>query len=297
MDFDDYQSRAKESDQHPRVLPIEESYELSAMTIPLLGLVGEAGELLSEYKKRLRRGEGYRLFNERVKEELGDLLWYLSNVASKFDLSLSEVAKSNLEKIQQRWLGAVTDAADYQMLDEDFPEGEQFPRRGEIVLKLDNTGRAQMWFEGATLGSPLTDNQYERDEYRFHDVFHLAYMATLGWSPVIRRLLGRKRKSVPHVDEIEDGARAIIIDETISNFIFLYSEEHGFAVEGGIGWEALRTIKGLTRHLEVNTRSEGDWERAVICGFNVWKAVRDAGGGVLHFDLSQRLLEFTDPGS
>ena len=297
MDFDDYQSRAKQSDQHPRVLPIEESYELPAMTIPLLGLVGEAGELLSEYKKRLRRGEGHRLFSERVKEELGDLLWYLSNVASKFDLSLGEVASNNIAKIEQRWLGAATDATDYQLLDEGFPEEERFPRRGEVVLNLDDAGRALMWFEGFPLGSPLTDNRYEQDEYRFHDVFHLAYMATLGWSPVIRRLMERKRKSIADVDEIEDGARAIIVDETISNFLFLYAEEHGFAVEDGIGWEALRTVKNLTRHLEVHTRTEGDWERAVICGFNVWKAVRNAGGGTLYFDLTERLLEFTEPAS
>ena len=295
MDFNDYQARAKKSDQHPRSGSIEESYALPTMTIPLLGLVGEAGELLAEYKKRLRRDKGYQLSNLRVQEELGDLLWYLSNVATKFDIPLDEVATYNLAKIEQRWLGATTDAAEYRLFDEDFPVEERFPRQGEITITLDGEGRAQTWFRGTRLGDPLTDNRYERDEYRFHDVFHLAYMATLGWSPVIRRLLACKRKSASEVDEVEDGARAIIVEETISNWVFLYAEERQFAVEGGIGWEALRIIRGLTRHLEVSIRSEGDWERAVICGFNAWKSVRDAGGGTLHFDLTKRTMQFAGP--
>ena len=295
MDFDEYQARAAKSDQHPRIGPLEESFELAAMTIPLFGLAGEAGELLGEYKKRLRRGKGYKQFADRVREELGDLLWYLSNVATKFDLALSEVASGNIAKIEQRWLGATTDAADYSLFDNEVPPDERLPRQGEITLALDGGGRAQMWFEGKTLGDPLTDNRHHSDEYRFHDVFHLAYMATLGWSPVIRKLLGRKSKSHPKVDEVEDGARAIIVEETISNLIFLYAEDHGFAVEGGIGWEALRAVKNLTNHLEVNVRTEGDWERAVICGFDVWNAVRDSGGGVLHFDLAGRTLHFVGP--
>ena len=42
----------------------------------------------------------------------------------------------------------------------------------------------------------------------FHDVFHLAYAAVLGWSPTTRALLKIKRKSRPEIDENEDGARA-----------------------------------------------------------------------------------------
>ena len=48
---------------------------------------------------------------------------------------------------------------------------------------------------GEKIGDELTDNAYKDDGYRFHDVFHSAYVAILGWSPVIRKLLKRKRKS------------------------------------------------------------------------------------------------------
>ena len=69
----------------------------------MLGLAGETGQLLSEYKKHLRDGEAHRLFKERVSEELGDLLWYIANVASKFDLTLSEIAAANFAKVKARW--------------------------------------------------------------------------------------------------------------------------------------------------------------------------------------------------
>ncbi len=66
---------------------------------------------------------------------------------------------------------------------------------------------------GVYVGDRLTDNAIEPDDYRFHDVFHYAYVAVLGWSPVIRALLRRKRKSDPKLDDAEDGARAILIEE------------------------------------------------------------------------------------
>lgn len=60
--------------------------------------------------------------------------------------------------------------------------------------------------------------------YRFHDVFHLAYAAVLGWSPVLRALLKCKRKSHPWLDENQDGARAILIEEGISTFVFNHAK-------------------------------------------------------------------------
>ena len=73
------------------------------LIVPMLGLAGETGQLLSEYKKHLRDGEAHRLFKERVSEELGDLLWYIANVASKFELTLDEIAAANLAKVKARW--------------------------------------------------------------------------------------------------------------------------------------------------------------------------------------------------
>ena len=59
--------------------------------------------------------------------------------------------------------------------------------------------------DGVRTGNPLRDNNYVDDGYRFHDVFHLAHMAHLGWSPVHRALMGRRRLSDPRTAQIQDG--------------------------------------------------------------------------------------------
>ena len=120
-----------------RVPAREGADDATSLIVPMLGLAGETGQLLSEYKKHLRDGEAHRLFKERVSEELGDLLWYIANVASKFDLSLSDVAAANLAKVKQRWASERTEPLTF---DAELPEGERLPRRFEVEL-IDVEGR------------------------------------------------------------------------------------------------------------------------------------------------------------
>ena len=129
MDLDSYQREALKTDQVPMVS--DPAAGAAGLIVPLLGLAGETGQLLSEYKKHLRDGPAYLLFKERVAEELGDLLWYVSNVASKYNLSLGDIARSNLEKVQGRW-GSHSSAA--HVFDENFPDRERLPRRFEVEL-------------------------------------------------------------------------------------------------------------------------------------------------------------------
>jgi len=71
MNFDSYQKEALKTDRVPAKDSAEDALSL---IVPMLGLAGETGQLLSEYKKHLRDGEAHRLFKARVSEELGDLL-------------------------------------------------------------------------------------------------------------------------------------------------------------------------------------------------------------------------------
>ena len=66
MDISEYQQRAGETD----ILTGDDDI------MPLLGLAGEVGQLIAEYKKRQRDKVGYRAFRDEVHEELGDILWY-----------------------------------------------------------------------------------------------------------------------------------------------------------------------------------------------------------------------------
>ena len=143
MDFDRYQDEAQRTDRVPA--PAKGEGDLS-LIVPLLGLAGEAGGLLSEYKKYLRDGSAHKLFKQRVGEELGDILWYVANIARKFDLRLGEIAEGNIAKIKDRWgTGAsqspllIPKAYDY---DSGYPQEEQFPRRMEVELRVvNNDGR------------------------------------------------------------------------------------------------------------------------------------------------------------
>ncbi|MED5024797.1 nucleoside triphosphate pyrophosphohydrolase family protein [Pseudomonas aeruginosa] len=294
MDFDTYQREAQKTS---RVSGERANGDLRVdLVVPLLGLAGEAGELLSEYKKHLRDGESHLLFRERVAEELGDLLWYLANVATKFDLRLSEVAKINLQKTQDRW-GARADEAAI-VFDAEYEEHERLPRRFEVVLSevmIDGRKKIRMSVDGQQVGNDLTDNADDPDGYRYHDVFHLGYVAVLGWSPVIRKLMGRKRKSDPQVDEVQDGGRAQVIDEGVAALVFGYAKEHRW-LEGvtDLDYNLLRTIKGVTSLLEVKERSLSDWQSAILQGFEVWRQVLKAGGGRILVDQDSRQLVFLE---
>ena len=289
MELNEYQRLASQTDQQPGNGNFEA--DPRSIMVPLLGMAGEVGELLGEHKKWLRDGESYKLFPERVKEELGDLLWYLSNVATKHGLTLEEVADFNLGKTGRRWQPIGEERATRKQFDNDFPPSERLPKQMDIVIEEDS-GIAITTIDGAKYGDPLTDNRYEDDGYRFHDICHLSYASILGWSPTMRALMRRKRKSVPKVDEVEDGGRAIVIEEGISAMVFSYAERRNF-LEGaeGLNYDLLRTIKDMTSHLEVSARTEGEWERAIMTGFNIWRDVKARGAGRIHADLERGTIE------
>jgi len=295
MHFAEYQTTASETDQAPSA----SGDSIKSLMIPLLGLAGESGSLLTEYKKYLRDGPAYRIFQEKIGEEIGDILWYLANIATKANLNLDEIAQRNLSKIADRWHDQKSTLFGVKLFDEGYPVHEQFPRQFEIVVET-NKGRdgkphVQLFYNKKRFGDKLTDNAYEDDGYRLHDVFHLAFLAILGWSPVMRgsHFFNCKRKSKDDVDEIQDGGRAAVIDEAISALIFLEAKKHSFfegvnSVEYGI----LRTIKDLTAHLEVGRCSAKQWETAILEGFRIWRALRNHQSGTIVGDLLGQTISF-----
>ena len=96
MDFKTYQKFARLTAQYPNLG--------SNYIYPTLGLVGEAGEVAEKVKKVIRDKKG--IFDEESKEglkkELGDVLWYLSNISNEFNFSLEDIALQNLEKLKLR---------------------------------------------------------------------------------------------------------------------------------------------------------------------------------------------------
>ncbi len=285
MDFSLYQEEAEKTDQAP-------GRDGSAVMVPLPGLAGEVGSLLAEYKKFLRDGPAHRLFLEQIAEDLGDILWYVSNVATKFGLELEQIANANLVKTRDRW--PVGPAPEYRLYDEAYPDDQRLPRRFQVLFsEVLESGRKRVLLtvDGEPMGNRLTDNAYEDDGYRFHDVFHLSYAAILGWSPVSRAGLRRKRRKDSVVDEVEDGGRAVVVDEAISAFVYDYARKANYLenVEA-IDYHLLKAIKSLTAEVEVKTRTYGDWERAILDGYRVWRTIRHNRGGIVSVDLINRSI-------
>lgn len=290
MELDDYQRVSQETDQKP-------GSNNDALVVPLMGLVGEAGTLQTEFKKRLRDGEAHARFAEHVGEELGDILWYVSNVAFKMGLTLGDIAQKNLVKTRTRWLAA---SAPRVLFDESHGEEERLPREFTYTFTYGTIGGVEkvvlLDAAGQRVGDPLTDNADRDDGYRFHDVLHLAHAAVLGWSPVFRKLLKRKRKSQPKIDEVQDGGRAQVIDEAIVAAVYEYADRHNF-LDGAtrVDWELLRSITRLTSGFEVAVCSTAEWEQAILAGLRVWRDVRRHDGGTVRGNLLTRSLEFLQP--
>lgn len=96
MNFNEYQKKS-------RLTAIYPSKGLD-LFYPVLGLVGEAGEVAEKIKKVFRDKNGVVDEARRMEliKELGDVLWYLANLSTDLGLSLGEIAQKNLEKLFSR---------------------------------------------------------------------------------------------------------------------------------------------------------------------------------------------------
>ena len=152
MELNEYQRLANQTDQQPGSGTAEPDER--SVLIPLLGLAGEVGELLGEHKKWLRDGQSYKLFPERVKEELGDLLWYLTNASTKYGLTLEDVASYNLTKTRDRWQPGNAGVCQRRLFDEGFPPQEQLPRHMEVSIEAKGPDRVVTLINGQQFGHP-----------------------------------------------------------------------------------------------------------------------------------------------
>ncbi len=96
MKFEEYQAEAKQTALYPN--------RLKNLEYPTLGLAGEAGEVANIVKK-IQRDHGGVIIDDtraKLKDELGDVLWYISACADELGLTLTEIAEFNVEKLAKR---------------------------------------------------------------------------------------------------------------------------------------------------------------------------------------------------
>lgn len=95
MDFNQYQLRTSQTASYPQALALE---------YLTLGLTSEAGEVAGKYKKIIRdnNGELTPELAEALIDEIGDVLWYCSELATQLKVNLGAVAVRNVDKLQSR---------------------------------------------------------------------------------------------------------------------------------------------------------------------------------------------------
>jgi len=96
MDFKEYQEKSRKTAVYPN--------KDNNFIYPTLGLSSEAGEVSGKVKKIMRDDDGVVSEGKKleIKKELGDVLWYISQLASELGLSLDSVAEKNIEKLSSR---------------------------------------------------------------------------------------------------------------------------------------------------------------------------------------------------
>lgn len=91
MDFDEYQKLAMRT-ANPECVDISNA---------ALGLCGEAGEFADELKKHLYQGRARN--DEKLRKELGDVLWYLALACESLGCTMADVAEGNVAKLRERF--------------------------------------------------------------------------------------------------------------------------------------------------------------------------------------------------
>ena len=291
MELAEYQEQAQATDQLPAGGP-------NALIVPLLGMAGEVGSLLVEYKKHLREGRRTCPLSGpcRGRARRHSLVPGEHGVEIRPGPRLHR--QEEPRETRDRWPPEGSANA-YRLFDADYAPAEQLPRTFTVGI-IDRTGRGgkgrvHVTIDGVDAGDPLEDNAYDDDGYRFHDVFHLAHAAKLGWSPVLRGKLLKpkhKRTTNPEVNEVEDGGRAIVIDEAIVAYVWEWAKRHRY-LEGitTVDYPILKTIKQLTGGLEVASRSAYQWEEAILAGYRIFRDVRRRGQGRIAVDLQARSID------
>lgn len=301
MDLQDYVDRAEATDD----LGDNED----AIRIALFGIAGEAGEVVSVAKKFFREGGPLPGLGDRVSEELGDLLWYIALLARRLGLDLNTIVQQNLNKTGALWSSTMPPLSSYDDHDNDrqkllrHMEVEFVEDRSEEIPKVRMIPRGELaeWIEQererkqalGQLGDALDDNAAIDDGYRYHDIIHLAHATVLGWSPVLRALMGAKRKDASDCDRIEDGARAIAIEEGLAAFIFNYLEQFDFAPDA-IGWDIFKHVQRTVRGLEVANQPLIAWRCAYTQAFRIFVRLYEDKGGVVECNLDARELRLIE---
>ena len=259
----------------------------------LLALAGEVGVLVNGFQSGALKRDKAMLARQLVA-----VMRRLIQAANDSGVTIEAAAVKNLHKIFDRWPREKDYPAPF---DATMDPEERLPRRMTIDV-YERKVRGQTFVfqrsSGVYVGDRLTDNAIEPDDYRFHDVFHYyAHVAVLGWSPVIRALLRLKRKSDPKLDDAEDGARAILIEEGVTSWIFGQAHQLRYfekVKSGGLPLDMLKHVRQFVAGYESERCPLWLWEEAILQGYAAFRFLQKHRRGRVTIDFAHRRLRIKE---
>lgn len=279
--------------RHTRVLTFADLQAKTPHTGPTSGapFETEALQLAARVGSLLGDVDSYVRNRELLKGHLVEIFRSIIRSAEDANILIDDVVRANIEKVTGRW---PIERIYTPLFDAKMQTDEQLPRRIEMLIEEQTINGKTFVIQkckGIKIGDRLTDNKTEQDDYRFHDVFHLGYAAVLGWSPVIRGQFRVKRKSIPSLDENQDGARAALIEEGVATWVFNHALRlELFADITALDFSLLKAIKELVKGYEVADCPLWMWERAILQGFGAFRFLREHRKALIIADLNKRRL-------
>lgn len=258
----------------------------------LLQLAVDVGALIGDH-------QASKLENNQatVAAHLVRILRRLIQAANDAGVTLEAAAVKNLAKISDRW---PVERIFPPPFDHDAEPDEKLPRF-LVVDIFERKVRGQTFVfqrcNDINIGDRLTDNAATPDDYRFHDVFHFANVAVLSWSPVARALFRLKRKSDPKLDEAEDGARATLIEEGVTTWLFSQAQQLDFFAHmkpGDLPLDMLKHVRQFVAGYEAEQCPLWLWEEAILQGYAAFRFLRSNRRGRLTVDMHNHNLRIEE---
>lgn len=254
--------------------------DVPALDEALVALGKAAADLLSI-------GDGATNTKERVVAFADKYLHALRAAGVNFATAIN----ANMRKVTGRFLPAAPGSL--PTFDDGFPNDERLPEDFEIVIRQRTSGKTYLQWNGVFIGDPLTDNIRDPDGYRFHDALHFANAAILHWSPTFRGLIKHKRKSQPRVEEAQDSGRAIVVEEGLSAFIFSRAKHlRLFEGQTRISFDLLKIVEQFVTGYEVSVCPLKLWEDCLLQGYDVFRQLRSANGGIVVGSRQNRRIAY-----
>lgn len=254
----------------------------------LLRLGGQVGRFVESYGVECADAGQQPIFRSLV-----TVMTTLVQAADEAGVTLEAAAIKNIAKLSDRW----PESDDYPPPFDSGADIEEMLPRTLVVDIFEREVRGQTYVylrcNGINIGDRLTDNAMTADDYRFHDVFHFANVAVLGWSPVIRDLLRVKRKSDPKTDEAQDGARAAIIEEGITTWIFGQADKLKYfenRKRGELPFDLLKHVRQFVAGTEAESCPLWLWEEAILQGYTAFRFLRNHRRGRIRVDMTNHQL-------